>query len=80
LRMTRDLIADLFGRAKFAFESGVTTADSLKEAVDMSDYRARYTKGEPALEWVFDNYVVNPALPRILKILKNELGDDTKAN
>ncbi len=80
MRMTRDLIADLFGRAKAAFESGVTAADSLNKAVDMSDYRVRYTKGDPALEWVFDNYVVNPALPRILKILKNELGDDTKAN
>jgi cyclase len=80
MRMTRDLLADMFGRSKRVYESGVTAADSLNKAVDMFDYRVRYTKGDPALEWVFDNYVVGPALPRILKILKNELGDDKKAN
>ena len=50
------------------------------KAVDLSAYKERFTNGDTALGWVFDNYAVNPAIPRILKILKGELGDDLKAN
>lgn len=80
MMQTRDFLVDLYGRSTKAFESGITTSDSLLKAVDMSDYRSRYTNGDPALDWVFDNYAVNPAIPRILKILKGELGDDRKSN
>ena len=80
MTQTRNFLADLYGRSKKAFESGIAAPDSLLKAVDMSDYKERFTNGDPALGWVFDNYAVNPAIPRILKILKGELGDDLKAN
>lgn len=80
LRDVRDLLASLYGQTKAAFEAGITTADSVRAKLDLTEFRSQFTGNDPYMVWVFDNYAVNPSIPRILKILKNELGDDTKAN
>ena len=80
VRSVRNAIADLVGQAKAGYASGIRNADSLGAFIDMSKHRMVLAGDDFDKNWAFDNFMLRPAVGRLLKQLNNELGDDSKAN
>lgn len=80
LRTVRDALASLVDQCKRGYAQGIRTADSLRTFIDMSKYRTLLAGDDFDRNWAFDNFMLRPAVGRLLRQLNNELGDDTKSN
>lgn len=80
LRTVRDLFASLVEQAKVGVANGITNADSLGSFINLEPFRARLAGDDPDRNWAWRNYVIAPAMGRIIKELRGTLGDDTAEN
>lgn len=80
LRTVRDLFATIWSQGKAAFDRGITTPDSLKNALDLSTFRKKMTQGDPVRDYLFRSYILTSIPPRLIKQFKNEIGDDLEEN
>lgn len=80
LRNVRDALSSLVEQGKRGYAQGIRNADSLRTFIDMSEYRTTFAGDDFERNWAFDNFMLRPAVGRLLRQLNNELGDDKKAN
>jgi glyoxylase-like metal-dependent hydrolase (beta-lactamase superfamily II) len=80
LRNVRDALASLVEQGKRGYAQGIRDADSLRTFIDMTQYRTTFAGDDFDRNWAFDNFMLRPAVGRLLRQLNNELGDDKKAN
>ncbi len=80
LRDVRDALAAMVEQGKRGYAQGIRSADSLRAFIDMSRFRTAFAGDDFDRNWAFDNFMLKPAVGRLLRQLNNELGDDKKAN
>jgi glyoxylase-like metal-dependent hydrolase (beta-lactamase superfamily II) len=80
LRDVRDALASLVEQGKRGYAQGIRNADTLRTFIDMSSYRTKFAGDDFDRNWAFDNFMIRPAVGRLLRQLNDELGDDKKAN
>jgi glyoxylase-like metal-dependent hydrolase (beta-lactamase superfamily II) len=80
MQTVRDLFATIWSQGKAAFDRGITTPDSLKNAFDLGAFRTKMTGGDPVRDYLFRAYILSSIPPRLMRQFKNEIGDDLEAN
>lgn len=80
LRTVRDLFATIWTQAKRAFDSGITSPDSIRNTLDLASYRTALAGGDPVRDYLFRAYVLYSIPPRLVKQFRNEIGDDLEEN
>lgn len=80
MRTVRDLFASIWTQGKKAYDSGITTPDSLRSALDLVSFRTTLAGGDPVRDYLFRAYILNSIPGRLLKQLKGEIGDDLEGN
>ena len=80
LRQVRDCLADMDAQAKRGFDAGIRSADSLKMSLTLDDHRRAMCGDDPDCNYVFDYFMVEPAMKRLLKVLNKEIGDVDPGN
>lgn len=80
IKMMRGALADLVGQVRREYKKGVTANDSVLANMDMSKWKSQMVKGDPNDEFAYNNYFLNPAVDRELKLLKGEIGSPDPSN
>jgi glyoxylase-like metal-dependent hydrolase (beta-lactamase superfamily II) len=80
MRTVRDLFATIWTQGKKAYESGITTADSLGNSLDLASFRTILTGGDPVRDYLFRAYILRFLPNRLLHLLKGDIGNDLEGN
>lgn len=80
LRTVRDAFASLIEQAQAGIAKGITDPDTLRAAIDMSRFRTVMAGDDYNRNWAFDNYFIQPSVPRLLKELTGQITSDTVGN
>lgn len=72
----RTAFASLISQVKDGLAAGDTTGAAMKKHVDLERFRPILAGDDPDKNWAFDNYFVQPAIPRVMKELRGQLVND----